>query len=98
MWRASQWPMRGGQFIRRKLGSGLDESVSVEGDTAVEPLSAGSGTRHDEHVTNVLSLRRPVVTPAQLHALEVIITIERGDFGMRVEGDPRILFDASDQV
>src|SRR5438552_6642961 len=95
----SQWPMRSSQIIWRQLGPRLDESVIIEGDTTVEPSGARSSTRHDEHVTNVLSLRfRVVVTLAQVHGLEVIFTFEGGDFRPCVHSDSRILFNASDQV
>src|SRR5438876_6725076 len=93
----SQWPMRSSQIIWRQLGPRLDESVIIEGDTTVEPSRARSSTRHDEHVTNVFSFRRAVV-PSQVDALEVIFAFEGGDFRPCVQSDPRILFNASDQV
>src|SRR5437667_2880960 len=89
--------MCSGQIIWRQLGSRLNESVIVEDNTTVEPSGARSSTRHDEHVTNVLSFRHAVV-PSQVDALEVIFAFERGDFRPCVQSDSRILFNASDQV
>src|SRR6266550_9582517 len=98
MRRTSQWPVRSGQFIRGELGPRLDESMIIEGDTTIEPASARICPGHDEHMAHILSLCLRTIIAAQVHSLEVILTVERGDFGAGVHRDPRILLNASDQV
>jgi hypothetical protein len=73
-------------------------ALTYEGDAAVEPSSARVCSRHDEHVTNVLALRRVVVTSAQVYGLEMISTLESRDFGVGMQSDSWILFNAPDQV
>src|SRR5437868_9864639 len=53
MRRAAERPLRGGEIVRRKGGTGLDEAAVVEGETALEPLRGGDRAGHDEDVPHV---------------------------------------------
>ena len=72
MRRAGEWPTRRGQIVGREVRTSLDESRWVERDAAVEPPCVGNGSRHDEHVADVMRLNGPGLRVPAAYPLKML--------------------------
>src|SRR6185295_14477697 len=85
------------QIFLCQVGSGLDEALRVERDTAIQPAGICLGPGHQENVLDVVTRYGPCAC-APLHAFEVPVSLESHDLGSRSELDGRGLLDAADQI
>ena len=77
-------PVRGGEIFVRQFRSGLDEALRVEREAALEPLVLGTRTGHHEHVPDVARLDVAGRRVAPVHALEMLVALERRRSRVRV--------------
>ena len=79
MWSTRQRPLRGGQIVRRQIRSGLNESIRVERNAAVQPMCVWNCASHNEDMAYVarLQLSGYVIPPA--HALKMISAVKSCD-------------------
>src|SRR5437867_12003171 len=68
MGNSGERPMRGGQILRRKIRSRLNESFSIEGNTSLEPLRTGNCPCHEENVLYLVGLDVAGLMVAPAHA------------------------------
>ena len=54
VWPAAERPVRVAQFLRRQIGTGLDEAFAVEHDAAAQSVCIRVGSGHDKHVKHSL--------------------------------------------
>ena len=69
--------------------------------SARQPFSQsvlGSAPSHDEDVPDLAALDFARLLVPPLRTLEVVAALERGELGMRVQFNLRILFDAQDEI
>src|SRR5258706_11364124 len=98
MRRASQRPARGIEILRREIRTTLDEATVIESEAALQPLRRRNGSRHHEQMPNGLNALHACRAIEAMHALQVIVTLDRNDLTLRSHFDRRILFDATDKV
>src|SRR3977135_375714 len=91
------WRPRRAEVAPPKTRGGLYEALRVQRHTAVEPVGAGRGARHDEDVLDVVSLDWTVIRPP-MDTLEMAVSIEGRNLRARSQRDRRILFDPPNQV
>src|SRR2546422_1048250 len=84
---AGERPARGGQVLRQQVRSRLDEPLLIERDAPLQPVRAGHGACHREHVPDALRLDLPALVVAPGHALEVTVPLAAHDLRMRGADD-----------
>src|SRR5713101_7728166 len=94
--RTWQWPPA--EILVIQVGPGLDEALVIERHGAFQPFRVRTRAGHREEVADWqrFGLVRPCV--ADLHALEVPISLEPHDLLERAHGDIPALLDAADEV
>src|SRR5258706_8468708 len=98
MRRASQRPARGIEILMREIRTILDEATVIECEAALQPLRRRNGSGHHEQMPNGLNTLHTCRAIEAMHALQVIVTLDRNDLTLRPHFDGRILFDATDEV
>src|SRR5690606_20362425 len=94
--RAGIGPLCRVQVFARQVGPCLDEALTIEGDTPVEPPGTRSCPGHHEYMSDLAGLRcaRLVVLPDD--PLQLFIAFQVDQFGMRSHFDRGILLDTAD--
>ena len=98
MGRATQRPLRGRQLVRGQRRSRLDEPLRIERQASGEPLRARLRSGHGEDVPDVLLLHGPAPPGTPRDVLQMTVSFEAHDLRALMELDPRMGFDATDQV
>src|ERR1700741_3870935 len=90
-------PSASGEISLRQVPSGLDETLRIERDTAIQPTGVRVGPRHQEYVLEVVTRYRTRAV-APLHTLKMFGSLKIHDFCFRFDLDCWSLLDASNQV
>src|SRR5690348_428963 len=98
VWPAAERPVRVVQFLRRQIGTGLDEAFAIEHDAAAEPLCIRVGSSHDKYVSNALVLGFTGLIVSPRDSFQVAVAFEIGNLCMCEQGDIGGLFDTTDQI
>src|ERR1700758_151159 len=77
-WRARQPPARALEILARQVRSGLDETVVVEDQAAVQPLRRRVRSGHHEEMADVFDVFRLAARPA-MDFLEMFFALEGDD-------------------
>src|SRR5215207_2112788 len=96
--RTGKGPACRAQIFWRQIRSRLNEAFNIERDTAIEPTGVRIGSRHDEHVADIVLLDLPSLIVSPANGFEVIASFERHDLGVREQYDRRGLFDPANKI
>ena len=86
------------QFLRRQIGTGLDEAFAVEHDAAAQPVCIRVGSGHDKYVSNALIFGFIGLIVSPRDSFQVVVAFEIDKLCMCEQGDVGGLFDTTDQV
>src|SRR5882672_4883164 len=86
------------QIFGSQIGTGLDESLTVERHTSVQPARIGNRARHCENKLDVSHLDAQRLTVAPRHSLKMVTSFESDNFSVGAQLDLRALFDTSNQI
>src|SRR5258707_1980043 len=98
IWRPRERPAGVGEFILRDIRARLDKPFVVDRDAPIQPIRVRYRTGHDENVLNAAGLGQTGLVVTQSHTLEMLISLERHDFRVRLQLNRWTLFDPSNQV
>src|SRR4029077_18181160 len=94
---AVERPSGSGELFLRQVPSGLDETLRIERDTAIQPTGVRFGPRHVEYVLKIVTgYRAGAVAPPD--TLKMFVSLKSHDLGSCLELDCWGLLYASNQV
>ena len=70
------------QVFLCQIRSGLDESLSIQNDTAIQPARARRRSRHNKYMAYVAAFARSRLTISPPNALQMIAAIQPRDLGV----------------